>query len=543
VNRFVDYCILASGSRRLALAFLAGALAALAMPPVGFFPILFISLPVAVWLLDGCVGSKAGVAGAFRQSLLQAAWVGWLWGFGYHLAGLWWLGAAFLVDADRFLWALPLGVVGLPAGLALFTAFGFALARLFWRPGLSRIFWFAAALAASEYVRGHVLTGFPWNALGMALGDHLLFAQVASVVGLHGLTLLAVLVGALPACAFDFRDGRGLRLTPLAGAALILALLAAFGILRLPYNPSPVVAGVRLRIMQPNIPQSAHYDAQGAMDLVKGYLDLSDRATSPTTNGLAAVTHLVWPESPFPFPLAREPRALEMIGNVLGGHTVLMTGGVRAEPDGPGSFRAFNSLFVIDRGGRILDSYDKVHLVPFGEYLPLGNLLRRAGLRHFVDIPGGFEPGSQRRPVAVPGLPPVQPLICYEAIFPGEVVASPASLAQRPGVMVNITNDAWFGRTAGPYQHFAQARLRSIEEGIPMVRAANSGISAVVDPYGRITAELGLGATGVLDATLPQAIGPTLFARYGSLLFLAMWLATLGIALFLSLRRPAKTAF
>ena len=525
MHRLAEWCLRASGWRRAGIAFGAGALGALALPPLGLWPVFLVSFPIAVWLLDGAVGDAARPARALAQACGQAAFIGWAFGFGYHLAGLWWLGAAFLVEPDKFAWLLPLGVVGLPAVLALFCALGFALARLGWSGAPARVLWFAAALTASEVLRGTALTGFPWNAWGMAFGSQVALVQSASLVGLYGLTALAVLMGALPAACVAFADSqRRLRLWPLGLAALIPAAMAGFGLLRVPSAPSPLVAGVKLRIMQPNIAQSRRFDVQGSADLVKGYLDLSDRPTSPTTGGLTDVTHLVWPESPFPFALSVEPRALATIANTLGGKTVLLTGGIRLAPAGARAGEAYNSFFVLGRNGQIADTYDKVHLVPFGEYLPMAGVLKRLGLRQFVELPGGFEPGAVRRLVAVPGLPPVQPLICYEAIFPGEVMPQ-RSDATRPGVLVNITNDAWFGQTPGPHQHFAQARMRAVEEGVPLVRAANSGISAVVDGYGRVVASLPLGATGVVDAGLPRALAPPISARWPALAPVLLWLA------------------
>ena len=523
MHRLVEVCILASGWRRAAIAFLAGALGGLAMPPLGLSFVFFLSFPIAVWLLDGAVGYAKGTLRARMQGCRIAALDGWCFGFGYHLAGLWWLGSAFLVEPDKFAWALPLGVLGLPAGLALFTAFGFVLARLFWSPSPLRVFAFAAAMTLAEVLRGALFTGFPWNVYGMALGEYLWSAQLASVVGLYGLTVIAVLAGALPAACVDLSSPAGdWRRWPLAGCAAILATVFGFGALRLPSAPSPTVPGVKLRIMQPNVSQAARFDGDAGLELLKSYIDLSDRVTSPTTRGLSDVTHLIWPESPFPFVLTTEPRALGMIAKALDGRTVLLTGGIRLEDPSRDS-RAWNSLFVIGRGGQIADTYDKVHLVPFGEYVPFGNVLRSLGITQFVELPGGFTSGALRRTVTVPGLPPVQPLICYEAIFPGEVMPSRPDAA-RPGVLLNITNDAWFGRTPGPYQHWAQARLRAIEEGVPLVRAANSGISGVTDGYGRVLASLPLETTGVLDTALPRALPVTIAGRHPFLAPFMLWL-------------------
>ncbi len=230
------------------------------------------------------------------------------------------------------------------------------------------------------------------------------------------------------------------------------------------------------------------------------------------------MTLLVWPESAFPFILTRDAQALAAIGDLLPVHTVLATGAAREEDvpatrGRPAHADYYNAIEVIGHGGALLGSYDKVHLVPFGEYLPFDGLLRRLGLRNFVDVPGGFEPGTRRRALLVPGLPPAAPLICYEAIFPGAVLPDQKD-GPRSGLLLNVTNDGWFGLTSGPHQHLAQARLRSIEEGLPMIRAAATGVSAMIDPFGRITGSLALGREGILDALLPKPIGETMFAHF-----------------------------
>jgi apolipoprotein N-acyltransferase len=519
--------ILAWGWRRALLAWLAGALGALAMPPFGILPALAVSLTAAVWLLDGAAGT--GRFGAV-SSPLSAAVAGWWWGFGYFVAGLWWLGAAFLVEADEFAWAIPFGVLGLPALLAFFPAVGFALSRMLWSPGAGRVFALAFGLAVSEWLRGHLFTGFPWNTLGMALGQDLWLMQGASVLGLYGLTVLAVLICAAPAVIATGATRRERALAP-ALALAGLALLGAFGWWRVPSSPTPSVAGVRLRLMQPNLPQDAKFRPENRDEIMRRYLTLSDRATSPRSKGIADVTHLVWPESAFPFVLDRDARALGQIAALLPPGTTLVTGAARVEEPLPGEERPrfFNAIQVVGDDGTILDSHDKAHLVPFGEYFPhfLDAGLRGLGLRQFVHVPGGFEPGESRAPLTVRGLPPVAATICYEAIFPGALVGE----GQRPGLILNVTNDAWFGETPGPYQHLAQARLRTVEEGLPLVRAANNGISAVVDPYGRITASLGLGREGVVDADLPTAIWPTSFTRFGHITFAALALSCAGLGL------------
>jgi apolipoprotein N-acyltransferase len=521
MSAFADAVMLAWGWQRRLIALVAGAVAALAMAPLDIWPAFIVSLPVAVWLIDG-----AGMEGKFPRlaTLRSAAGAGWWFGFGYHLAGLWWLGAAFLVNGDEFAWALPLGVIVLPAGLASFFALGFAVARLFWSEGPWRILVFAAAISGAEWLKGHILTGFPWNAPGMALGGNLVLAQGASILGLYGLTFLSVAIFAASAMLATEATWRARWAPPLL-SLLALGALAGFGISRLGAGPPGMVAGVKLRILQPNLAPDQKFVPANREEIISQYLALSDKATSPERSGVADVTHLFWPESAFPFILTREPAMLARIVGMLGDKSSLITGAIRAQEALPGEFNAryFNSIFVISKGGALLDFADKVHLVPFGEYLPLQDFWDKLGLRQLVRVPGGFTAGVERRLLKIPGLPDAAPLICYEAVFPGEVVPEGA---RRPGLMVNVTNDAWFGLTSGPYQHLAQARLRTIEEGLPLVRAANTGISAVIDPYGRVIASLPLGTEAVLDAELPRAIAPPFYARFGDLAFFAMLLAT-----------------
>ncbi|OYX01176.1 MAG: apolipoprotein N-acyltransferase, partial [Bosea sp. 32-68-6] len=293
-----DGVILAWGWRRRMIALAAGASGALALPPLDLWPLIVVPMTVAVWLIDGAVGK--GAASRFRA----AAAAGWWWGFGFFLAGLWWLGAAFLVEADKFAWAMPLGVVALPALLAVFPALAFGCARLLWPSGTGRILMLAIMLSLSEWLRGHVLTGFPWNVYGMMLAGQPQVAQIASVIGLYGLTLVSVAIAAAPATL-----GTGERLwarwrAPVM-AVVALAGLVGFGLWRVPAGPAPLVAGVKLRLMQPNLPQDAKFSARNGEAILNHYLTLSDRATSPATPGVQAVTHLIWPESAFPFLLGR----------------------------------------------------------------------------------------------------------------------------------------------------------------------------------------------------------------------------------------------
>lgn len=501
--------------RRLA-ALSTGALSALALAPLHAAPILFLTLPALVILIDGAV--VAGPGGVRR--LRPAAITGWWFGFGYFLAGLHWVGVAFFAEGRSALIPLmPIAVVGLSAGLALFTALGVLLARLLWSDGPTRIFALAFGLSAAEWLRGHVLTGFPWNLFGQAVAFTDVTAQAASVVGVYGLTLAGIAVFAAPVLLTD-ETGKHPWLRRLTVPALVLALTAAdlgWGAYRLS-GAAPVgeavIAEARIRIVQPNIDQAAKWSPEKRQEALDRLATLSDRRTDPETLGAMSFSEIVWPETALPFFLTEEPEALARIADLLSPGTILLTGAPRVEPtDDPadGGRRYYNSLFVIDDSGAIRAAYDKVHLVPFGEYMPLGALVQRLGIGELFRGIGGFSPGPRRNLIALAGHPSFSVLICYEAIFPGEVLPE----SGRPDYLVNVTNDGWFGESTGPYQHLDAARLRAIEEGVPMVRAANTGISAIIDAYGRMVASLPLGEEGVLDGFVPSERPKSFFQRSG----------------------------
>jgi apolipoprotein N-acyltransferase len=529
LTRLARTIVLAWGWRRILIAFLAGASTTLALPPTDVWPVPFITFPVLVWLVDGAAAGRLG-------GVLAAATAGWWFGFGYFLAGLYWVGHAFLVDAKTFGWLLPFAVIALPAGMALYTALGLALARLIWTRGAARVLALAIALTLAEWLRGHLFSGFPWNVYGYALISPLWLAQGAALIGIWGLTFLAVAIYASPAVLADDRSQTKRPWLAPALSVAVIAALATYGAIRLNRTPTGYVDGVRLRIMQPNLQQDEKFNYAQKQQVMSRYLALSDRASGPQSTGVGDVTHLIWPESAFPFFLTREADALAQIAGLLPKGTVLITGAVRPPETKPGEpiIRAYNSIYAIDHDGSIVSVYDKVHLVPFGEYLPFQDLLERLGLVQLTKVRGGFIAGDRRRNQHVPGAPSFLPLVCYEIIFPGDAVPRSeragwlydhlgryvdwpfvAGSGERPGWLLNLTNDGWFGASAGPYQHFQQARVRAIEEGLPLVRAANTGISAVVDPLGRVIASLPLGTEGVLDAPLPQAISPTTYARAG----------------------------
>ena len=515
LNSLVHSIVLAWGWRRRSIAFTAGAVSVSAMAPLNAWPVLFFTFPVLVLLIDG-------IASRGWSGLIAAADIGWWFGFGYFLAGLYWLGYAFLVDAATFGWLLPFAVLGLPAILAIYTALAVVLARLLWQRGAMRIVALAACLTITEWLRGHAFTGFPWNAFGYALSAPLALAQAFSLLGLWGLTFITIAACASPATLFDRDTKKRWPFLPFALGALTLAALGSFGAIRLARTPTRLVDGVHLRIMQPNLPQDVRFNFAARHEVVDRYLALSSQ------QGLDQITHLIWPESPFPFFLTREADEFAQIAQALPQNTLLFTGAMRlANPDNPAQSGVYNSIYVIDRRAAIRAVYDKVHLVPFGEYLPFANILERIGLQTLTEQRGGFLAGDRHRLITIPGAPSALPLICYEIIFPGELSSSDA----RPGWIVNVTNDGWFGISSGPYQHLQQARVTAIEQGLPLVRAANTGISAVVDPLGRVIGSLPLGSEGVLDAPLPREIGAPIYARFGDAPAAALILIAFSLAI------------
>jgi len=434
------------------------------------------------------------------KGLGQACLAGWTFGFGFFLFGLSWIAESFFVDAERFGWlALP-AVAGLAAGLALFPAaamLAFASTRT---KGVSGALMFAAFWSASEWLRGTVLTGFPWNLIAYAWTDYDVPRQLASWFGSYGLGLVTVLLVVLPATLLAWNRRQGV------GAILLFIALAtgswAAGTIRLTERMQPT--DTKVRVVQGNIPQREKWDPAFRARNISRYLDLS------VTSGEFDL--LLWPESAFPGYLDEESGVLDRIANLLPEGSVLLTGAQTREPNENG-IRYKNSVLAIDASGRIVARYAKHHLVPFGEYVPLRGVLPFQRLTASI---GDFTPGPGPETIDLPGLPSVGLSICYEAIFPGWIVET----GHRPSWLFNATNDAWFGASLGPHQHLASARMRAVEEGLPMIRAANTGISAVIDGYGRIEVRLELSETGVLDARLPGALPPTLYSIYGQIVFL-----------------------
>jgi apolipoprotein N-acyltransferase len=497
------------GWRRYGIAFLLGALLAAALPPVDLTPVVFIVFPLYLWLDDG------------SHSPWASARLGYIFALGHFAAGLYWVAAALFVDIAHFWWALPFAVLGLPALMAVYVAICFyvaALARFRLKlGGFARICIFAVMWSVAEWLRGHLLTGLPWNLLGYVWAGGfpgaLAMLQSAAWIGVYGLGFLTVLAASLLALLGTpslTPIGPWHRAMPVIAAAALILVPASAGALRLRLAPGAETS-VWLRLVQPSIAQTAKWDPAAAEANFHRLIELS---SAPSEHRLAAV---IWPEAAATFFLERDAAHRAAIAAVAPENGYVVTGALRGAPASGPLSEVWNSIEIIDPAGKIVTRYDKAHLVPFGEYMPFSDVLPFHKLTAgTIDLSAG--PGPQTLNLA--RLPPFAPLICYEAIFPGAIIDT----HQRPDWILNVSNDAWYGRSAGPYQHFAMARTRAVEEGLPLVRVANNGITGVVDAEGRVLAHTSLDAIGYADIPLPVAGGATPFFYLGDWVFLALLL-------------------
>jgi apolipoprotein N-acyltransferase len=465
-------------NRPLLRAFLWGLASALALPPVHLLPVLFFSIPAFLRLIDGAESKK------------QLALIGWTFGFGLNLGGLYWITEPILTEVSTFWWLVPLAAPLLAFAVAFYSIIPAFAARLA-RPGLGRLLVFAGAWVFSDLLRQFAFSGFPWNLWGSdwaipgEAGD--IFIQLAALIGVHGLTLLTVFLAGLP-----LFGGRGM----VAAAAILLAW-AGFGVVHLNHPVRP--SGISVALLQPKFPVPGSYDRASLVARWQTLLAMSRAGIN------AGASTVIWPEGSSPWLLDSDAGARAELAAVTG-PTPILAGSLRAVSDT--DYR--NSLVATEGPGPAVAIYDKWKLVPFGEYMP-----KWIPVKITPDVLGsGFTPGPGPATLNVPGLPPFDPLICYEAIFSGQIVVE----KDRPQWFVNVTDDSWFGNSAGPRQHFADARLRAVEQGMPLARAANSGITAMIDSFGHVTASLPLGAQGVLVTNLPGALPPTLYSRFGLVL-------------------------
>lgn len=501
-----ETAMLSHGWRRFVLLLLAGALAGLSVPPFFVLPALFLAMPVWVWALDGAERQRG-----WRRLFGPAFSIGFAFGLGYFLVAFHWLGAAFFVDGGWVLGAMPFAILGLSALIAVFWGLASALAHLSWSHGWLRILTLASWLAAAEFARGHLFSGFPFDLLGYSLTGTDEMMQLASVIGVYGLTFLAPLLAMTPALVWP-ADGRPLtqRLAPVFLALLVVAAQLGYGWNRLSGTVSTERQDMALRLVQPLVLEHADFGNVDPVALIDRLLMLSDMRMDPNDQGLSDITHLVWPESSLPFFLETYPDALARIARLLPEQATLLAGvprrpyelGAAAEAEPP-----YNSVVAINTDGEVVASYDKAHLVPFGEYLPFADFFARLGIKQFVPGADGWSPGDvRRRLMSLPAAPAPLVLVCYEIIFSGDL--GDVAGAQ---FLLNVTNDAWFDGSVGPAQHAHHARLRAVEEGMSLVRAANTGLTFATDPLGRITAQLAPGEMAALDVRPHQRLESTVF--------------------------------
>ncbi len=493
-EKLYTICNNLQGWRQLVIAILLGAIAALALPPFHLTPVVFVSFTGLLLLLSS---SK-------QSSLWHSFKLGWCFGFGFFLAGLYWVVNALGVNLAKFFWWIPFAVLALPEVIAIYPAFAVSLTHLTKSKGLARCFWFAVFWVAGEWIRGHIFLAFPWNLVGYVWMSNLGILQTTAVTGIYGLSLITIFIATLPYLWFERKANQTARKASVVFAIIFCAIWGA-GTLRIPENQA---TGPMMRLIQPNIAQIDKWLPQLTRNNFFHLLTLTARPAEQP------IEYVVWPESAVTFFMDESPDALQLIARHLPQGSTLFTGSLRRTQS-----QVRNSLFAINDQAQVIGVYDKFHLLPFGEYMPMRWLLPS-----WIDkiTPGDFDYSPSQGPLTLVSEKTIaiSPLICFEGIFPGDVVSKDQ---QRPDCLINITNDAWFGYSSGPFQHFDIVRVRAIEEGIPLVRVANTGISGVIDSYGRVTAKLDLNQTGVLDAQLPSALAePTIYGRYGDLILLIL---------------------
>ena len=481
---------------------LSGAAASLALPPLFILPALFL-LGIPVW------------QAIHAPSRLAAAQIFGAAGLGWFLASTFWVSHALIVKASS-LWVLtPFVALGLAFILALFWAVAAALSWTQKASAVVRLLCLITVFGLTEWSRSFIATGFPWSLMGGLFAVHLGSLQMASVMGVYGLNLLAF--GAAMAPLFWIFSARGLALL----LVMIPLLGTVWGVLRLDSQlPAPSATAPQARLVQPVVPQNDKWNRQKRPAHLARLVALSQAGTNRPDL-------VIWPETAFAgLPSQNRKLLTDTVRAATHSDGFLLTGIPRFNvASGP-----LNSAFLFDHQGSVRGVYDKQHLVPFGEYVPFRSWLP------FLDIiagPEDFVAGTQNRSMSVPGVGQVQMLICYEVIFAGRVI----DRQNRPDVMVNVTNDAWFGTTIGPWQHLYQAQMRAVEEGVPLLRAANTGISAAFDGFGRQLGSISLGVGGYLDIPIPPVLTAPLFARFGNAVFFTLCFFLGGSAWLVHVRR------
>ena len=504
------------------LALFSGLMAAAALPPVYGIVLLIPAFVVLFKLLETSTTGR------------KSFFVGWWFGLGHFAAGLYWVSYAFMVEASLYGWLAPVAVIFMAAGMALFTGvFSYLvfISNRYIDKSAARVFVFAAIWVLVEWLRGWILTGFPWNLMGTVWGFSDTMMQSASLFGLYGLSLFTVFLATIPVLilkpGIEGTD-RGVVLAGLVG----LLILIGFGVVRLSLAENTQGTATRLRLVQPNVPQKLKWKRELRARHVRNLIELSQQ---PAIGKPPTV--VIWPEAAVPYDLANTQGLKQAIATVAPKNGYLLVGAPKGSPRGQKPFKIWNSLFAIKPGGAVAATYDKAHLVPFGEYLPFRNLIGDK----FGKLTAGrsdFSAGPGPQTINLDGLPSFSPLICYEVIFPDAVTDK----NDRPEWLLNLTNDAWFGLSAGPYQHLMAARFRSVEQGMPLVRVANTGITVATDAYGQILGQIDLGEQGIVDVDLAAALKTLpLYARFGNAVPGVLVVLFLGLGLLLGRDKAIKS--
>jgi apolipoprotein N-acyltransferase len=474
------------------LAIFLGAICSLAFAPFHFFPAAIISLSGLYFLLE-------------KSDEKKAFWLGFYYGFGYFLSGVYWIAISLLVDAEKFAWLIPFALTLIPSALALYLAL-FALAYKFLIKKFSltenyqKILIFSLCWLFGEILRSTLFTGFPWNLLGYIWMFDVHFAQLANVFGIYGLTIFAALTCLFPVLFI----GKQSKSDKIFAAILAIFFTSNFlyGYFHID-DKKLIHSEMKLRLVQANIKQEMKWDPA---QKYQNFLRQIELTNSQKLNGIEAV---IWSETSLPYLVDSNPELLERLKLATPPQGMLITGGLRIEE---GSGNVWNSVFAIDQNG-VFNSYDKHHLVPFGEYLPGQKYWEKylPFIKKITDGAVGFSEGDGPKTIATQGFS-FSPLLCYEVIFSGQITDKNS----RPDLLVNLTNDAWFGNSSGPYQHFDMARMRAIEQGISLARVANTGISALIDPFGRVVKRINLNQSGIADVNLIKNLAPTIYEKYGA---------------------------
>ena len=496
-----------------------GLFSALSFAPVYFFPSYMIAMPILLVLIIGSHNSKE----AFK--------CGYVFGIGHFFAGLYWIGNSFAVEPDVPDWAGYIVVLVLAACLSIFTGLvGWGVKKIHFNHSFKThlvniVISFSVIWCVAEWMRGYLFTGFPWNLTGYILGFSDIMLQSTAVFGVFGLSLVTTLLCFVPFMLIE----RNLRIYTAFCFSIVLVCMYLYGNNRLSVD-TQYVEDVNLRIVQANIKQQDKWPYQNWGKNLITHMEMSEGDDKPGT------THIIWPETAVIYSLSEEPVRRQLISQILKEGGNVLTGFPRRERR-EGGMRIYNSLITINDEGEVAGIYDKSHLVPFGEYIPawLRSVLIPLGLDQILTGGQGFSEGDKVETLRIEGLPPVGVLICYEVIFPGQVVDQ----ENRPDWLLNITNDAWYGNSSGPRQHLLQTRVRAIEEGLPIVRSASTGISALIDPYGRILHKVPLNKRGVINSELPSKIATTTFySRYNDWIFACISVMLIIVNIVLWRRKP-----